>query len=163
MEKKMRFTKQKYYETGPKAMKLLSWRLRKQQAERTVYKIRNPKNNKVCHKLEEIQQAFEVYYKDLYTQLDKADDSVIDEFLKSLDLPSIGEHQNNALTAEITTAELGGAISRLKANKTPGSDGFVSEWYKTFKLEMMPFLLRFLDASITPLRKARCPNLGARQ
>lgn len=81
--KKMRFTKQKYYETGPKAMKLLSWRLRKQQTERTVYKIRNPKNNKVCHKLEEIQQAFEVYYKDLYTQPDKADDSVIDEFLKS--------------------------------------------------------------------------------
>lgn len=36
-EKKMRFMKQKYYETGPKAMKLLSWRLRKQQAERTVF------------------------------------------------------------------------------------------------------------------------------
>lgn len=36
-EKKMRFIKQKYYETGPKAMKLLSWRLRKQQAERTVF------------------------------------------------------------------------------------------------------------------------------
>ena len=38
-------------------MKLLSWRLRKQQTERTVYKIRNPKSNKMCHKLEEIQQS----------------------------------------------------------------------------------------------------------
>lgn len=88
-EKKMRFTKQKYYETGQRAMKLLSWRLRKQQAERTVYKVRNPKNNQICQKLEEIQQAFEAYYKDLYTQPDKADDFVINEFLNSLDLPSI--------------------------------------------------------------------------
>lgn len=31
--KKIRFTKQKYYETGPKAMKLLSWRLSNKQTE----------------------------------------------------------------------------------------------------------------------------------
>lgn len=81
----------------------------------------------MCHKLEEIQQSFEAYYKDLNTLPDKADDSVIEEFLKSLDLPSIEEHQNNALTAEIITAELGDTVSRVKTNKTPGSDGFVSE------------------------------------
>jgi len=129
-------------------MKHLSWRLRKQQAEKTVYKIRNPKNNKVCHKLEEIQQVFEAYYKDLYTQPNKADDSVIDEFLKSLDLPSIGEHQNNVLTAEITTAELADTVSRPKINKTPGSDGLISEWYKTFKLELMPLLLRCFNHTL---------------
>lgn len=43
-EVKMRFSRQKYYESGPKAMKLLSWRLRKQQTERTIYKIRNTRN-----------------------------------------------------------------------------------------------------------------------
>lgn len=120
-----------------------------------MYKIRNPKNNKICYKLEEIQQAFETYYKELYTQPDKADDSIINEVLKFLDLPSIGECQNNVLTAE-----LGSAVSRLKTDKAPGSDRFVSECYKTFKPELTPLLLRFLT---TPLRKARRPNHGARQ
>ncbi len=55
------------------AIKLLSWKLHKQQTERNVYKIRNPRNNKIYHKLEEIPQSFEAYYKDLYTQPDKAD------------------------------------------------------------------------------------------
>ena len=51
----------------------------------------------------------------------------MEEFLKSLDLPSIEEHQNNVLTAGIITAELGDTVSRLKTNKTLGSDGFVIE------------------------------------
>lgn len=65
-----------------------------------------------------------------------------------MDLPSIGEHQNNALTAEIATAELGGAVSQLKTNKAPGSDGFVSEWYKTFKPELTPLLLRCFNHTL---------------
>lgn len=148
IERKMRFTKQKYYETGPKAMKLLSWRLRKQQAERTIYKIRNPNNNKMCYKLEEIQLTFETYHKGLYTQPNKPDISIIDQFLNSLDLPSIGESQNSALNTEITITELNNAISRLKANKAPGSDGFIGEWYKTFKPELMPMLLRCFNYTL---------------
>ena len=49
--------------------------------------------------------------------------------------------QNKALTAEITAKELNEAITRLKANKSPGSDGFTAEWYKVFRKELMPILL----------------------
>ena len=62
VEKNLRFTKQRYYEAGSKASKLLAWRLRKQQSESTVYKIRDPTTKKVTYKLEGIQKAFEKFY-----------------------------------------------------------------------------------------------------
>ncbi len=124
-----------------RAMKLLSWRIRKQRVKNTIYKIRNPKTQKICSDSENIQHAFELYYKDLYTQPAMAETTIIETFLSSLDLPSIGEQQNKEIMAEITAEELHKAISRLKANKAPGSDGYPSEWYKTFKLQITPVLL----------------------
>ena len=59
VEKKLRFTKQRYYEAGSKASKLLAWRLRKQQTENTVYKMRDPLSKKITCELEGIQKAFE--------------------------------------------------------------------------------------------------------
>ena len=88
-----------------------------------------------------------VYYKDLYTQTAMADITIIESFLSSLHLPSIGEQQNKEIMSEIT-AELNKPISRLKANKAPGSDGYPSEWYKTFKFQITPMLLNCFNHTL---------------
>lgn len=49
--------KQRYYEAGPRAAKLLAWRLRKQQAENTIHKFRDPFTNKITNNLKGIQKA----------------------------------------------------------------------------------------------------------
>ena len=38
----MIYTKQRYYESGPKFAKLLARKLKKQQADSTIYKIKDP-------------------------------------------------------------------------------------------------------------------------
>ena len=122
-------------------MKLLSYRLRKEQADSAIYKIRNPQTKIIQYGLKDIQQSFKVFYKNLYTQPKIDNEDRIDVFLKTLDLPTITEEQNERLISEITTEELQAAISRLKANKSPGTDGFTSEWYKVLRESLVPTLL----------------------
>lgn len=142
VEKKARFTKQAYYELGPKSTKLLARRLRKQQADNTGHKIKDPSTNKLMTEPKEIEHIFKEYYKELYTQTSTVDSKSIRDFLNTLDLPSIGENQNKTITAEISLEEIGKAIGRLKTNKAPGSDGFPIEWYKIFRNELSPLLYR---------------------
>lgn len=44
------------------------------------------------------------------------------------------------LTKEITDKEISVVIARLKPHKTPGTDGFTGEWYKTYREELTPRL-----------------------
>jgi len=154
LERKLRFTKQTYYESGPKATKMLAKRLKDQQNRQTIHKIRDPKKEVVVYEPEEIQRVFREYYEGLYSQSEMGRGEEIEQFLAELDLPSLGRDQNKNLIAPITPEELYAAISRLKANKSPGSDGFPSEWYKTFKGELVPIML---DSFNWTLEKAEAP------
>ena len=50
IEKKMLFTRQRYYENGSKFTKLLARKLKKKYASNTIYKIRDPEKKKQYRK-----------------------------------------------------------------------------------------------------------------
>lgn len=120
--------KQKYYEVGSKSTKLLAYKLKKQQAERSIYKIRDPHDNTIKYDLDDICESFVSYYKNLYTQPILNNEEQADSLLGGLDLPVVSESQNEVLKAPVTSDELKRAISRLKTNKSPGPDGYTAEW-----------------------------------
>ena len=135
LDKKYKFIKQTYYELAPRATKL-------KQISQSIYKILDPKTGRMYNNLDEIDAAFRTYYKTLYSQPKQDNKENIKVFLNSLDLPSIGEFQNKNLTSQITEEELGIVINSLKNNKTPGTDGLPAEWYKMFREELNPVLLK---------------------
>uniref|UniRef100_A0A3P8RQC3 L1 transposable element RRM domain-containing protein n=1 Tax=Amphiprion percula TaxID=161767 RepID=A0A3P8RQC3_AMPPE len=73
IEKKTKFLKQSYYEVGPKAARLLARKLKKQQTERTIYKLKKDKIDDFTYEPKEIEKIFKNYYETLYTQPPSAD------------------------------------------------------------------------------------------
>lgn len=142
VQKKLIFTKQLHYDSGGKSLKLLSYKLRKQQAERTIHKIKNPLNNNVENEHDKIKQCFQNYYRNLYSQTYIDNDRDIDAFLLQLNLPTLTDEQNDKLTSPITKEEIHVAIKRLKKGKMAGTDGFGPEWYKTMENYLTPSLLK---------------------
>lgn len=141
LEKKIVRLKHRQHEVGAHSMKFLARKLRKQEADSTIYKIQDPKTKTTYYKLQEIQNVFESYYKSLYAKPEEQCDEDIDSFLNSINLPSISAEQNNRLKSKITVQEIHDAIARLKPNKSCGTDGFNSEWYQIFKDQLAPGLL----------------------
>lgn len=139
IKRKMTFLRQKYYEVGGKSAKLLAYKLKKQQLESTIHKIRDPNTNTVISKLDNIQKTFLDFYEQLYTQ-PKVEESLIKYFLNSITVPKVREEQNKCLISEITEIEIKKAISDSKTCKAPGPDGFPSEWYKEMKDLVVPVL-----------------------
>lgn len=45
-----------------------------------------------------------------------------------------------ALTTEITAEEIKSSISKLKANKAPGTDGYTPQWSKLLREPLIPLL-----------------------
>lgn len=130
----MLFTKQKYYERGSKYSKILAYKLRKQQAENAINKIRDPKTQNIYPHIKEIKNCFKEYYEKLYSQPQINTDHKIETLFKSLNLPKLTEEENKIFVSPITKE----AITRLKANKFPGTDRFSSEWFKSLKEALTP-------------------------
>ncbi len=154
IKKNLMFLKQRYYEGGSKSMKVLAWKLKKKTAQNIIHKIKDPVTKITKTKLNEIQGAFETFYKTLYTKKTGCSTAEIDSFLNSLELPVLNEEQNKIRIEDITEKELKIAISKLKLNKSPGSDGYTAEWYKELKEELIPVMLPTLNWE---LKKAQTP------
>lgn len=137
----LRFTKQRYYENGNRASRLLAFQLRKAQANRTVAKVVHPTNGKTVSHPKEVVEAFATFYHNLYKEPKSqttTDNTNI--FLKNLELPVLSEDASLQMISPITDEEIRNAIKRLKNNKSPGVDGLPGEFYKYFINDLTPVL-----------------------
>ena len=57
----------------------------------------------------------------------------MDKFLETYDLSKLNQEESENLNRQITPDEIEAVIKNLPAHKSPGTDGFTAEFYKTFK------------------------------
>lgn len=137
-QKRLLFLKQKNYEVGGKSAKLLVYKLRKQQVENIIYKIKNPKTKLIENKMGKIQESFEIFRQELYYQPLTLPLPPY-AFLSSLELPRLTSSHHDELVQPISIKELDLSISKLKMAKFLGSDGFHQGVVQIFKVSYLNY------------------------
>ena len=69
----------------------------------------------------------------------------MDKFLERYDLPKLNQEEIENMNRPITGNEMETVIKNLPTDKSPGTDGFTGEFYQTFREELTPILLKFLQ------------------
>lgn len=139
--------KEYHLQVGDIPSKLLFNRLRQKKQRNYVYMLRNQEGNWVENG-QEIALMIQHHFKALYqpsttTTLDNLlHGSEIDLVLRELDLPCLQEPDKQMLLQHISDQEIRDAMFSIANNKSPGMDGFTSEFYKLYWDDIGPLVIQ---------------------
>ena len=80
----------------------------------------------------------------------------MDKFLEKYNFPKLNQEEIENLNRSITSTEIETVIRTLPANKSPGLDGFIAEFYLKFREELTPILLKLFQKMA---EEGKLPNL----
>lgn len=136
-----------------KTGKALANRLKTRQTKSRISSLRQARtNDKITHP-QDIANEFAEYYHSLYNlHTDPTTfqplNTDITNFLDNLNLPRLTNSQLESLNQPISIDEIRKTILSLPQGKSPGPDGFPSEYYKLFHQTLSPFLLETFNKAI---------------
>ena len=142
VEKLLLQTKQRFFEHGDKAGKLLAYQARAAAASRLIPRIQAQTGDVTTDPLG-ISNIFSDFYSKLYSSELSPHDWDNPNPLDFLVFPQAED--STGLGAPITISEVKEAIDSLQSNKSPGPDGYSTEFYKTFSMTLAPVLVRLFN------------------
>ena len=130
-----------FFERINKIDKPLARLTKKQREKNQINKIRN-ENGEITSDNTGIQRIIRDYYQQLYAnKMDNLEE--MDKFSKKYNFSKLNQEEIENLNRPITSTET--VIRNLPANKSPGLDGFIAEFYQKFREELTPILLKLFQ------------------
>ena len=126
-----------FFEKINKIDKTLARLTNKQREKNQINKIRNEFTTDNT----EIERIRRDYYQQLYAN--KMEE--MDKFLEKYNFPKLNQEEIENHNRPITSTEIKTVIRNIPANKSPGPDGFTAEFYKKFREELTPILLKLFQ------------------
>ena len=128
----------RYVELGEKNTKYFLNMEKRNYNSRIINKLRL-KDNKVTFDLDQILNEEKTFYEKLYTsEILELDNNVCNLFLTNM--PTLSHEESLSCESDLNEAEVYECILSLHDNKTPGTDGLPSEFYKI----MWPYIKTLL-------------------
>ena len=126
----MKKAKSCFFEKMNKIDKPLARLIKKQREKNQINKIRNENGENTTDNTE-IQRIIRDYYQQLCAnKMDNLEE--MDNFLEKYNFPKLNQEEIENLRRPIISMEIETVIRNLPANKSPGPDGFTTEFYQKF-------------------------------
>lgn len=110
---------------------------------KTIFRITKDDGSTI-NKQEGILKEIQSFYRELYSS--KAVQCDIDNIFDSIsDSPKLNNEDKIRLEGEITPVELITVLRKMKNNKSPGTDGFSTEFFKFFHRDLIHFITRAIN------------------
>ena len=147
IERQILKSKSRFYIHGNKTGKILANQLRKTKAMQHITEIRMEDGNMTTD-FSQINDTFSNFYNKLYTSEFPSDSTPMQDFLNNLNIPVLSPDSQGNLEKSITKEEIVIDISSLNSGKSPGPDGFLAEFFKSFSSILSPQLCTVLSDSL---------------
>lgn len=147
-QKQLFMAKQRFFEMGDKAGRLLALQARATALSRLIPRIKSTTGDVISDPIE-INKTFYTFYSELYSSQCPPDvwdgDNPLDEII----FPKLSDDLGGELGGPISIAEVQEAIMSLQNGKTPGPDGFTAEFFKLFSASIAPALQEMYNESFS--------------
>ena len=105
-------------------------------------------DNRIITNQKDILSALQTYYQELFRNRDNEQKNCnLDELLKNQNIKKLSDKNKLSIEGELTIEEIGLALKNMQNEKSPGLDGFTSEFFKFFWLKIKYFVLRCINYS----------------
>ena len=139
-------SRHKTYEHGEKIGRILAQQIRQKTASQCIPEINDETKIKSTNH-SQINNTFYKFYSSLYKSESLKDLNLFKSFFDKLNIPTVDVQVASNLDKPFTEAELLIAVQSMQNGKSPGPDGFPSEFFKKFSKELCPFLLSVYQES----------------
>ena len=137
-------SKAKYIREGEKNSRYFASLEKRHYTDKSI-SLLEKSDSTIVLKPDEILNVTKEFYESLYSS---KEDSLLDVNLAEiLDGPILSDQERQSLEGLITLPEALSALKKMDSNKSPGSDGFSSEFYTFFWSDLGVFLVRSFNHS----------------
>ena len=116
-------------------------------------------NGEIVDDQKHILQETNFFYAHLYSKQDNTEDDFIHK-LQLINFEKLTDEEANKLEGKITYAEALNFLKNMKNEKSPGSDGYTTEFFKFFWVDLGHFVVRSINYSFDNMEMSNSQKLG---